>query len=110
MRWPNAASVEWEWVRPAERAQGYDRAPWPLLVLLPPQVNVLVVGLDNSGKTTTIERLKVCHEVQLPRLLGPNPRRVARSSVTRRACAPRRPANRLQGNRVHHGALNLGAP
>jgi hypothetical protein len=24
------------------------------------QVNVLVVGLDNSGKTTTIERLKVC--------------------------------------------------
>jgi molybdopterin-guanine dinucleotide biosynthesis protein len=30
-----------------------------------PQVNVLVVGLDNSGKTTTIERLKVCIQLQL---------------------------------------------
>lgn len=27
---------------------------------MPRQVNVLVVGLDNSGKTTIIERLKVC--------------------------------------------------
>ena len=35
---------------------------WPLTVHTPlpgTQVNVLVVGLDNSGKTTAIERLKV---------------------------------------------------
>lgn len=38
--------------------------PWsssnsPALRITPGQVNVLVVGLDNSGKTTIIERLKV---------------------------------------------------
>lgn len=29
------------------------------LSVLPSQVNIIIVGLDNAGKTTIVERLKV---------------------------------------------------
>lgn len=69
-----------------------------------PQVNVLVVGLDNSGKSTTIERLKV-RAVALPdrcmeRDAGPHQPTLCAAACFRlraaQCCSPHHPHKRLQ--------------
>lgn len=97
----------WSIAGAVELVQHSSKAPCDTAPVL--QVNVLVVGLDNSGKTTTIERLKVSQRLAVWLVLPADAHMVSPSRLGAMRCMSCLAAQKQAGGgRGPHSWLQCG--